>query len=111
MCDAILPSPLSISPLTLDHRLRSARSPSGEILPWQGAGHLGPGHPALHARLQGEPLLQHRRDPGSRAAYTMGFERVLDRLDQSDAGQGCGSAFNDHASQRTCMVHQRAGVK
>ena len=46
-------------------RLRRTRGPPGKILPRQGTRHLGPRHPPLHARLQGKPILQHRRDIGS----------------------------------------------
>lgn len=47
----------------MSHRLRSPRSPARQILPWQGTRHMGPRYPPLHSRLQGEPFLQHRRDP------------------------------------------------
>ena len=44
-------------------RLRSPRSPPGQILSGQGTRYLGLGHPTVHVGLQGKPLLQHRRDP------------------------------------------------
>ena len=76
------PSPFPLPPipiptlLTSSHsRLRRARSPPGPVLPRQGAGYLGPRHPPLHPRLQGEPLLQHRRDPGPRAAHPLDHVR------------------------------------
>lgn len=41
-------------------RLCCPRGSAGEIVPGQGTRHLGLGNPALHARVQGEPVLQHR---------------------------------------------------
>ena len=60
---SFLPPPTSVHMANLGFnlpRLRRARSPPRQILPRQGTGHLGPRHPPLHPRLQGEPLLQHR---------------------------------------------------
>ena len=51
-----------LSPLP---RLRRPRSPPRQILPRQRTRCLGSGHLTVHARLQGKPLLQRRRDPRS----------------------------------------------
>lgn len=50
--------------LTNSHRLRRSRSPSRLTLSRQRTRRVGPGHPALHYRLQGEPLLLNRRNHG-----------------------------------------------
>lgn len=63
----LLPIPHSL--MFASSRLRSARSPARQILPRQGARHLGPRHPPLHPRLQRKPLLQHRRNTRSRIAH------------------------------------------
>jgi protein-serine/threonine kinase len=61
------------------HRLRRPRSPPRSPLPRQGAGRLGPRHPPLHHRLQGKPLLQHRRNHGPRPPRAVHHERGLHR--------------------------------
>jgi protein-serine/threonine kinase len=41
----------------------------------QGARRVGFGHPSLHYNIQGEPILQHRRDNGSRFACAIHHQR------------------------------------
>ncbi len=48
----------------IPHRLRRPRSPPRPPLPRQRTRRLGPRYPPLYPRLQGKPLLQHRRDHG-----------------------------------------------
>lgn len=64
--------------LTCD-RLRRARSPPWLTLPRQGTRRLGTRYPALHHRVQGEPILLHRRDHGPRPASAVCDERRLHR--------------------------------
>ena len=100
------PPPSHLPPHTANagSRLRRARSPPGQILPRQGTRHLGPRHPPLHARLQRKPLLQHRRDPGSRAAHPVDHVGREYRVDQADAGQGCRSEVDDQSGQGRGVV-------
>ncbi len=90
--------------LTAGYRLRCTRSPTREVLPRERAGCLGTRHPPVHDRLQGEPLLQHRRDHGPGAAHPLDHERAEHRSHQVDAGTGRGSAVEHHAGDGAPMV-------
>ena len=88
-------------------RLRSPRSPPGQVLPRQRARYLGSRNPALHPRLQRKPLLQHRRDSRPRAAYTMGLVRTFPRSHQSDAQPRRRPASDDYAGEGPQVVYSR----
>lgn len=82
-----LPDHMLVTGLTLmRHRLRSSRSAGRQTLRRQGAGRVGAGHPAVHHHLQGEPVLQRRRDHGPRPARAVHHQRREHRPDQVHAG-------------------------
>lgn len=92
------------------YRLRRPRSPPGQVIPRQGARHLGPRHPPLHARLQGKPLLQHRRDPRPRAPHPLGHVRGQHRAHQADARSGRRSEADDQPGQGCGVVPRGCGL-
>ena len=65
------------SELTTRCRLRRARGARGPAVRRARAGRVGPRHPALHDCVQGEPLLQHRRDPRPRDPHSLCAQRRL----------------------------------
>lgn len=98
--------------LTTD-RLRRARSAGRKAVRRAGAGRVGAGHPALHDPLQGEPLLQHRRDHGPRPARTLHHLGRVHRSRPPHAQPRCQGALRHRPGLgpslvQTCVVVMRA---
>ena len=94
-------------PCLTNSRLCRTRSPSGQVVPRQGARRVGTRNPSLHHRLQGESVLQRRRDPGPRAASAVDHESREHRPYPSDAEPRRIEACDHRRCQPGCLADER----